>query len=513
MQLAVGFRARISACRYYALIGPGQTTGWAGGSESGNYCKHEAAVLYAIEEEFPDYEMASSGESLESLDSVISSMSEEELRSFVREAAEKWKIARDHLYSLYSDFLPEGYCDEIIGEAGALVSEIEDQLEYGEYYDDWNRYNGDGVDGCVDKLQAIAEEKFEPLFSEKNLFETAFSLSLEIIRMIPLEMLDDYGYDTDELLQPYLSVLSGSYIPASDDGRKRMEDMALAVYDKGLSKHLEPAIRSFLIEIAGNTGIAERSLRTAVKRLEENPDDADAASDILVSMKVLGSTAEEIEKFYSSHSYSWAFVSVYSDFFRNAGRLKKAADLILAYRNEYHENEESVSDKLLSIYREERDSGKLADELIYRIFTIEHFSLEHIHELKGIGDESDWSELYERIVESGYKSAKFFFEEKDYQRLMDYCEINRYQMNHEYAKKLSEIYPERVMAILEKRLSSLAYRMNDRKGYHEYVRELNMIGDCNGGPDLQKKQVQQVLADYPNRPALKDELRKAGFCI
>ena len=33
MQLAVGFRARISACRYYALIGLGQTTGWAGGHD------------------------------------------------------------------------------------------------------------------------------------------------------------------------------------------------------------------------------------------------------------------------------------------------------------------------------------------------------------------------------------------------------------------------------------------------------------------------------------------------
>ena len=53
-------------------------------SEAGNYCKHEAAVLYAIENEFDDYEMSSGKESieqpLESLDSVISSMSEEDLR-------------------------------------------------------------------------------------------------------------------------------------------------------------------------------------------------------------------------------------------------------------------------------------------------------------------------------------------------------------------------------------------------------------------------------------------------
>ena len=34
VQLAVGFRARISACRYQALIGLGQTTGWAGGHDS-----------------------------------------------------------------------------------------------------------------------------------------------------------------------------------------------------------------------------------------------------------------------------------------------------------------------------------------------------------------------------------------------------------------------------------------------------------------------------------------------
>ena len=34
VRLAAGFRARISACRYQALIGLGQTTGWAGGHDS-----------------------------------------------------------------------------------------------------------------------------------------------------------------------------------------------------------------------------------------------------------------------------------------------------------------------------------------------------------------------------------------------------------------------------------------------------------------------------------------------
>ena len=33
VQPVVGFRARISACRYQALIGLGQTTGWAGGHD------------------------------------------------------------------------------------------------------------------------------------------------------------------------------------------------------------------------------------------------------------------------------------------------------------------------------------------------------------------------------------------------------------------------------------------------------------------------------------------------
>ena len=45
VRLAVCFRARISACRYYALIGLGQTTGWAGGHDfqlmiHPNHCIH-----------------------------------------------------------------------------------------------------------------------------------------------------------------------------------------------------------------------------------------------------------------------------------------------------------------------------------------------------------------------------------------------------------------------------------------------------------------------------------------
>ena len=128
-------------------------------SEAGNYCKHEAAVLYAIENEFDDYEMSSGKESieqpLESLDSVISSMSEEDLRAFVSEAATAWKPVRDYLYSLYSDALPEGYSDEIMAEARVYISEIKEGISNDEYYDDWNDYSGYDVVSSLRKLQGM----------------------------------------------------------------------------------------------------------------------------------------------------------------------------------------------------------------------------------------------------------------------------------------------------------------------------------------------------------------------
>ena len=95
---------------------------------------------------------------------------------------------------------------------------------------------------------------------------------------------------------------------------------------------------------------------------------------------------------------------------------------------------------------------------------------------------------------------------------MAYCEkVER--IERDYVVKLSEIYPDRVIAILDKNLSTDEKFMNSRNAYKSYVASLKSVGKFNGGAELQQKHLRDVIRRFPNRPALKDELRKAGFCI
>lgn len=486
-------------------------------SEAGNYCKHEAAVLYAIENEFDDYEMSSGKESieqpLESLDSVISSMSEEDLRAFVSEAATAWKPVRDYLYSLYSDALPEGYSDEIMAEARVCISEIKEGISNDEYYDDWNDYSGYDVVSSLRKLQSIADEKLLPLVSGKKLFRTSFSLALNILCQIPFAVLNDYGYGLEDLMDSYSHILAESYVFAADKDKNAMEAEALEIYrNKKLSSSFVSILRAFLIDIVKNMEVAEMELKAALERLVQDPESSENAEIAFSSMKVLGKSDDEIAAFYDKFQYSWAVVDKYADVLISEGKTEKAISVIQAYRNEYHEYEIRISEKLLGIYREQKAFNKLSDELVYRIFTVGHFTLEHIHELKNHASESEWHELYERIVESGYASTRLLFEEEDYNRLMAYCEkVER--IERDYVVKLSEIYPDRVIAILDKNLSTDEKFMNSRNAYKSYAVSLKSVGKFNGGEELQQKHLQDVIRRFPNRPALKDELRKAGFCI
>ena len=87
------------------------------------------------------------------------------------------------------------------------------------------------------------------------------------------------------------------------------------------------------------------------------------------------------------------------------------------------------------------------------------------------------------------------------------------RIERDYVGKLSEIYPDRVIAILDKNLSTDEKFMNSRNAYKSYAVSLKSVGKFNGGEELQQKHLQDVIRRFPNRPALKDELRKAGFCI
>ena len=143
-------------------------------------------------------------------------------------------------------------------------------------------------------------------------------------------------------------------------------------------------------------------LKAALERLVQDPESSENAEIAFSSMKVLGKSDDEIAAFYDKFQYSWAVVDKYADVLISEGKTEKAIAVIQAYRNEYHEYEIRISEKLLGIYREQKAFNKLSESDWSNIVSLlkEKNKFKAVAELKRIFNQ-----------DLSLKDAKFFIDD------------------------------------------------------------------------------------------------------
>lgn len=94
-----------------------------------------------------------------------------------------------------------------------------------------------------------------------------------------------------------------------------------------------------------------------------------------------------------------------------------------------------------------------------------------------------------------------------YDRLMDEAEKEGLYGIHTYESELVEHCPERVLKLcLDNLERDHRYPGSTRKGYRQFAQHLLHINALPGGEGPVAAIVAQMLKQYPNRPALRDEL-------
>lgn len=173
------------------------------------------------------------------------------------------------------------------------------------------------------------------------------------------------------------------------------------------------------------------------------------------------------------------------------------------------------SEELLVLYEMTGQQEAYREELIWHVYHCSQNNLTYILKLKDLCTEAEWEQERERLLASKATWGvhyKLLENEKMYEQLLK--EIKEHPgiyLLDQYESVLKKHFPEKVRDIYADYVERWAERTSDRKSYQGQVIYLKKIARYPDGKELASKIAAEWKQKYRKRPAMMDELRKAGF--
>ena len=491
-------------------------------AEGGNNCKHMAAVLFEIEdtEDSVSIENDLPDES-EKLVDIIASMSEVDAKLLLLNLASKDPELRNLIIFKHAKEIGKSHIIEIKHHIDSLEQDFCDRYGYIDYREAWSY-------GCA--LRTILDEEVQLLIN-RNLVMPAFEVSIHVFYTIATQELDDSDGTTtfvaDGCYEMWKQILAKASIEETEQIFQWFKS-----HRKGyVPDYMEEYIDNILMDEFHESSMMQEKLEILDKEIHELQNHV---SDDTWFYKKYQYSQKVMHRLYimKEQGLSLEVQLEYAKNFRELNEIRKWEvseyinagndEMAIAVLKESCELDRKhpglVSDHLKQILSIYRKSGRLAEyrtQLEEYIFNHRQDNLEYIYDLKDICSDAEWQEYRGKILNSNtaYSIRGTFMEsEKLYEQLLEMVQESEslYTIDR-YEDTLKEDYPEEIKrAYLECICKEIA-RADNRKKYRWVITYLKKLTGYPGG-----KYEAQALADewkvtYKNRPALKDELKKAGF--
>ena len=255
-------------------------------SQDGNYCKHEAAVLYALEldgdgglGDIPakynaDINPVASEETRETSESkireIVKKMDREELESLVLDLASTHSNIADNILHIYADKMPHSYVQKLENEIYSASFDLRN-ADDGDWYSDFN----EDMEDAVIKLDKILGEDL-PILLDKGQFAQAFDVALYAWNNIPFFDVALYAWNnipfsiieertmrrSSDIENEILSVLESAYTGADTKQRLQMKNRLSAVLETvdSYTGHYYPFVE-MVLKVIEDEDLAEKAIK------------------------------------------------------------------------------------------------------------------------------------------------------------------------------------------------------------------------------------------------------------
>ena len=508
-------------------------------AESGNKCKHMAAVLFTYEdylsendceddeEEYEGEKVISSWEGRfdrqkKEIMDLVNTIPEDKLRELMVKQLLNNESLRNQLALEYGTG-----CDA--SQMKRLESEIK-EIHYRNSdrggFVDWRQASNFTNELCVflnDKVRKLEERGF---------IRQAFELTNRVFEMIGNVDMDDSdggsSYVADECYEFWKII----YEKASENDKEYIKKWFESHQDGYVIDYMEEYLQEFLFEEIGS----EDYIRQEILKLDEiikNMESDQARHEIysvhygyqnpvlkrIEYMKKLNCTDKEMNVYMSEHRQFYVIREMEISDAIEKNDFKKAEAILLESREldqKYPEQLKKYSKILIELYEKTGNTDLLKNELISQITDYPQNGLEYVLQLKKVvKDVKEWEPLVNLFIKNAkskeFKCKLLAFENRLTELLAIILENNNIFLMEQYETILKKQYSEKVIAFYSEYVMKEADRVSDRNGYKRLMVYLKKIFSCENGESAAIKIADQWRIQYKRRPAMMDEMRKAGF--
>lgn len=495
-------------------------------ADDGNYCKHMAAVLYAIEGESGKIVSKKTiseqiKESRQELQNVINNIPEDQLRQLVMSLACDDAALRNRIMTQYSETIDEKQLVRLKMEVDRIAYEYSDRSGFINYYH---------ASDYADEMNDFLDENVQALIDKEHYMQ-AFELTNYVFHCIGNQEMDDSdgvsNWVADNCYEYWKQILD----LCSKEEQKQMFEWFKGHRKGHVIDFMEDYISNFLLDEFHDEELLRQKLAYLDEEIQKAGEITNGSNDYSVRygyvgnvlqriqvMERLGCTEQEIKEFrqrfrqFSDIRKLEIREYLYRKDYKNAVLvLKESKEQDAEYRGLVSE----YSSQLIDIYEKIGDMEEYRKELEYHIFNYSQNDLDHLNKLKVLCDKEEWEVYRERILDSKTSSSiRYTILETEglYQQLLEeVVSVGYLMLLDRYEQVLKKVYPESLRDAYISLVRKEAARVSDRKRYKELVKYLSKIAKYPKGKDCAKEIAADWRAMYYRRSAMMDELRKAGF--
>ena len=489
-------------------------------AEEGEYCKHMAAVLIAMEKGEGEPKVLSLGEerakrqeefihddpAAYDIEMMVETADRDQLEQFLMsemegnpELARRFKVFTTDIISASELELYKEQLDDIfalcVDEDGYISYYIAEEME--------------------DRLCDFAERVTEGTFVKFGRYDEAFMLTAHMLEKLSSMDMDDSGTGMAGITYMAENILKKTVTEGSDILRERIFEW---IESKVGSDSYDRA-GDVLRDIWQTSFIEPVYLRRKMKVIEKKLETADRyempswIKEYYSVADAIGISQEEMEKMERKH---WRVPEVREhvvDRLISGGRLKDAIKVLTESRK-IDKNYSGLvchhTKRLAEIYGMLGDDEKQRLELISLVTKHYGAGIDGFRELKACYSEEEWPSVRDTILEKIKDRPgidEYYCEEQLYDRLLSLLQTKtKPYLVEKYADALKEIYPEETVALYETLIREEARFAGGRKHYKRIVKLLRKMKRLPKGREAAMRIADDLRVAYRRRSAMMDEL-------
>ena len=486
-------------------------------ADSGENCKHMAAVMYAIEKQ-ENGTIETNGKSgrkkqtaKENLQDIVDSIPEAELRDYVYNLAKDNKSIENYIRINYGSSIDAEYIKNLKKDLRAII----------------RRYSNDGFIAWEDAfdyisdVEAFMKTNIESMI-DKNFLVEAFELTNCVLDKITNQPMDD----SDGGIVAVAGDCKDYWLEVMEKADDKSKDKMFRWFNNKLLKHqlddfIEDVVYEFIMKNFAEEKYLEKKLALLDEFIKEDKFSYNYSKYIGEKLKImqkLNYPAEQINLYKERYWKLPEIRKVVFDEYIAQEDWQKAIEILEESKKLDEDNYLFMArycKNLIELYKKVGNKKAYRKELTEFIFDSCGSDLSLIYELKEDCTPEEWLSYREKILAGEMlRETKLELLEKEgmyeelWQEIFERAEL--YEIDR-YEKVLKKIFPERMLDLYVDYIRKNQMKVSNREQYSDLIKYLKKVTLYSGG----EKKAKEIAANwrdvFKRRRAMMDELNKAGF--